>query len=160
MSGITLIDSTTFTTDQVASAGVMTRREPSESQWVDIRFGWNICKQISGMDIGQSIGVLNHDVIAVEALEGTNAMIERAVRCVNAADGRSSKSHNKNQDMRADVPTVGTVTIEKLAAAGAVCLVLEAGKTIMLERQKVLELADRYKIAIVGYAGEKVEAGQ
>jgi DUF1009 family protein len=153
-SGITLIDSTSYCTDQLATTGVMTRRQPSDDQWIDIRMGWTICKQISQMDIGQSIAVLDRDVIAVEALEGTNAMIERAGNLCKVGGWTLIKVANKNQDMRADVPSIGTVTIEKLAAAGASCVVLEAGKTIMLEKQKVLELADRYKIVIVGYEGE------
>jgi DUF1009 family protein len=150
-SGINLIDSTSYCTDQLATEGVMTRRQPGEDQWNDIREGWEICKQISSMDIGQSIAVLNHDVIAVEALEGTNAMIERAGALCKCGGWTLIKVANKNQDMRADVPSVGTTTIEKLAAAGASCLVLEVGKTIMLEKQKVLEAADRHKIAVVGY---------
>jgi DUF1009 family protein len=159
-SGITLIDSTSYCTDQLAGAGVMTRRQPSDDQWTDIRFGWEICKQISTMDIGQSIAVVDRDVIAVEALEGTNAMIERAGTLCKCGGWTLIKVANKNQDMRADVPTIGTTTIEKLAAAGASCVVLEAGKTIMLEKQKVLELADRYKIVIVGYEGEAPKANR
>ena len=157
-SGITLIDSTSYCTDQLASPGVMTRRQPSDGQWIDIRMGWSICKQISTMDIGQSIAVLDQEIIAVEALEGTNAMIERAGGLCKCGGWTLIKVANKNQDMRADVPTVGTTTIEKLAAAGASCVVLEAGKTIMLEKQKVLELADRYKIVVVGYEGRETEA--
>jgi DUF1009 family protein len=153
-SGITLIDSTSYCRDQLAAPGVMTRRQPGDDLWRDIRFGWQICKQISTMDIGQSIAVLDRDVIAVEALEGTNAMIERAGGLCKCGGWTLIKVANKNQDMRADVPSIGTVTVEKLAAAGASCLVLEAGKTIMLEKQKVLELADRHKIVIVGYEGE------
>jgi hypothetical protein len=151
LSGINLIDSTSYCTDQLATEGVMTRRQPAQDQWDDIQFGWDICKQISSMDIGQSIAVRDRDVIAVEALEGTNAMIERAGALCKCGGWTLIKVANKDQDMRADVPTVGTTTIEKLAAAGASCLVLEAGKTIMLEKQKVLETADRYKIAIIGY---------
>ncbi len=152
-SGITLIDSTRYCTDQLAGVGVLTRRQPSEDQWNDIRFGWNICKQISTMDIGQSIAVRDRDVIAVEALEGTNAMIERAGGLCKVGGWTLIKVANKDQDMRADVPTIGTTTIEKLAAANASCIVLEAEKTIILEKQKVLEMADRYKIVIVGYEG-------
>jgi DUF1009 family protein len=153
-SGITLIDSTTYCNDQLASPGVMTRRQPTPEQWDNIRLGWDICRQISRMDIGQSIALLDREVIAVEALEGTNAMIERAGSLCKCGGWILIKVSNKNQDMRADVPTVGTTTIEKLAAAGAGCVVLEAGKTIMLEKQKVLELAERFKIVIVGYDGE------
>ena len=150
-SGIQLIDSTSYCTDQLATQGVMTRRQPGDDQWNDIRFGWEICKQISTMDIGQSIAVLDRDVIAVEALEGTNSMIERAGSLCKCGGWTLIKVANKDQDMRADVPTVGTTTIEKLAAARAGCLVLEAGKTIMLEKEKVLELAERHKIVVVGY---------
>jgi UDP-2,3-diacylglucosamine hydrolase len=152
-SGIKLIDSTRYCPDQLVTAGVMTQRQPTEKQWNDIRMGWEISQQISRMDIGQSIAVMDSEVIAVEALEGTNAMIERAGALCRIGGWTLIKVANKNQDMRADVPTVGTVTIEKLAAARAACVVLEAGKTVMLERQKVLEMADRYKIAIVGYEG-------
>jgi DUF1009 family protein len=149
--GITLLDSTQYTIDQLATPGVMTRREPSEAQWMDIRSGWEICRAISRMDIGQSIAILNRDVIAVEALEGTNAMIDRAGALCKVGGWTLIKVANKNQDMRMDVPTIGTTTIEKLRDARAACVVLEPGKTVLLEKQKVLELADRYKIAIVGY---------
>jgi len=151
--GITLIDSTRYCTEHLAGAGVMTRRQPTDAQWTDIRFGFEICQTISRLDIGQSIAVLNRDVIAVEALEGTNAMIERAGKLCKVGGWTLIKVANKNNDMRLDVPTVGMQTIEKMHAAGAGCLVLEPGKTILLEKPKVLELADRYKIAIVGYDG-------
>jgi DUF1009 family protein len=152
--GITLIDSTTYTPDQLAAAGVMTKRQPSEAQWDDIRLGYTICQQISRMDIGQAIAIADRDVIAVEALEGTNAMIERAGKLCRVGGWTLVKVSNSNQDMRVDVPTVGTVTIEKLAAAKAGCVVLEPGRTIILEKSKVLELADRYRIAVVGYDGK------
>ena len=156
--GIKLIDSTTYTQSELATAGVMTRRQPSDDQWIDIRAGWEICRQISRMDIGQSIAILNRDVIAVEALEGTNAMIERAGSLVKVGGWTLIKVANKQQDMRMDVPTIGVTTIEKLHAARAGCVVLEPGKTMILEKQKVMELADRYKIAIVGYDGEPAGA--
>lgn len=151
--GITLIDSTRYCSEHLASPGVMTRRQPTDKQWQDIRFGWELGSTISRLDIGQSIAVLDRDVIAVEALEGTNAMIERAGQLCKAGGWTLIKVANKTQDMRVDVPTVGTTTIEKLHAAGAGCVVLEAGKTIMLEKPKVIELADRYKIAVVGWDG-------
>jgi DUF1009 family protein len=149
--GIHLIDSTTYTTDQLATPGIMTRLQPTESQWVDIRAGWEICQSISRMDIGQSIALLNRDVIAVEALEGTNAMIDRAGSLCKVGGWTLIKVANKQQDMRMDVPTIGVTTIEKLRDARAGCVVLEPGKTVLLEKQKVLELADRFKISIVGY---------
>ena len=150
--GITLLDSTMYTTDQLATAGVMTRQQPTEAQWIDIRHGWEICQQVSRMDIGQSIALLNRDVLAVEALEGTNAMIARAGTLCKVGGWTLIKVANKQQDMRMDVPTIGVTTMEKLHEARAGCIVLEPGKTVLLEKQKVLELADRYKIAIVGYS--------
>jgi UDP-2,3-diacylglucosamine hydrolase len=148
--GIQLIDSTTYCRDQLVTAGVMTRRQPTAAQWQDIEYGWGICRAISGMDIGQSIAVLNRDVIAVEALEGTNVMIERAGQLCRSGGWTLIKVANARQDMRVDVPSVGVTTVEKMREAGGTCIVLEPGKTIMLEKQKVLELADRYGIAVVG----------
>ena len=129
----------------------MTRRQPTDAQWIDVKAGWDQCSALSRMDIGQAIAVLNKDVIAVEALEGTNAMIELAGQLCSVGGWTLIKVSNSEQDMRMDVPTIGTTTIEKLHAARAGCVVLEAGKTILLEKQKVLELADRCKIAVVGY---------
>jgi DUF1009 family protein len=150
--GITLIDSTTYCPDQLATPGVMTQRQPTAKQSADIEFGWELCRTISRLDIGQSLAVMDKDVLAVEAIEGTNAMIDRAAHFCKNGSWTLIKVANAQQDMRMDVPTVGTTTIEKLKAAGAGCLVLEAGKTMMLEKQKVLDLADRYKIAVVGKA--------
>ena len=106
------------------------------------------------MDIGQSIAVIDKDVIAVEAVEGTDSMIERAGRHCKSGGWTLIKVANKGQDMRMDVPTVGLTTIEKLKEAKAGCLVLEVGKTILLEKEKVLELADRLGIVVVGWPAE------
>lgn len=151
MEGIPLTNSTQYCTDHLATAGVMTRRQPTDPQWADIHYGWDRCATISRLDIGQAIAVLERDVIAVEALEGTNAMIERAGQLCRRGGWTLVKVSNCTGDMRLDVPSVGTTTIEKMHAARAACLVLEPGKTIMLEKPKVLELADRYGIAIVGH---------
>jgi DUF1009 family protein len=148
--GITVVDSTHYCKEHLASAGIMTRRHPTDTQWEDIRFGWERCATISRLDIGQSIAVYHREIIAVEALEGTNAMIERAGQLCRTGGWTLIKVSNTHQDMRVDVPAIGTTTIEKLRAAGAAAVVLEAGKTIILEKAKVLELADRYKIAVVG----------
>jgi DUF1009 family protein len=149
--GITLIDSTAYCADQLATTGVMTKRQPTAAQWADIRFGYDLCRTISKLDIGQALAVMDKDVIAVEAVEGTDAMIERAGRYCKVGGWTLIKVANTHQDMRMDVPSIGVTTIEKLAAAKAGCLVLERAKTILLEREKVLELADRHKIAIVGW---------
>lgn len=148
--GIRLIDSTTYTRDQLVTPGVLTHTQPTEAQMLDARHGWELCRQISRLDIGQSIAVKLKDVLAVEALEGTNAMIERAGQLCKTGGWTLIKVANAHQDMRMDVPTIGVTTIEKLAAAGAKCVVLEVGKTTFLEKDKVIELADRHGIAIVG----------
>jgi DUF1009 family protein len=153
--GITLIDSTAYCADQLATPGVMTQRQPTTAQWADIRFGYDLCKTISRLDIGQALAVVDKDVIAVEAVEGTDSMIQRAGQYCRVGGWTLVKVSNTQQDMRMDVPSIGTTTIEKLAAAKAGCLVLEPGKTILLEKQKVLDLADHHKIAVVGYAGEE-----
>jgi DUF1009 family protein len=149
--GIHLIDSTMYCREHLADAGAMTAHALTNKQWDDIRFGWDLCQTISRLDIGQSMAVVDKNVLAVEAVEGTNAMIERAGRLCRIGGWTLIKVSNVHHDMRLDVPTVGTTTIEKLHAAGATALVLEPGKTIMLEKQKVLELANRLRIAIVGY---------
>jgi UDP-2,3-diacylglucosamine hydrolase len=148
--GITLIDSTAYTRDQLAAVGVMTQRQPTEAQWIDARHGWDLCQTLSRLDIGQAIAVIDKNVLAVEAMEGTNSMIERAGGLCRSGGWTLIKVSNVKQDMRVDVPSIGLTTIEKLHAAGGACLVVEAEKTILLEKEKVLELADRYKIAVVG----------
>ncbi len=148
--GIELIDSTTYTKDELATAGTMTRRAPSSQQLADIEFGWSLCQQISRMDIGQAVAVLDKDIIAVEAIEGTNAMIDRAGSLCKTGGWTLLKVANERQDMRMDVPTIGMRTIEHLSRAKAGCIVLQVGKTVLLEKQKVLDAADRAGIAVVG----------
>jgi DUF1009 family protein len=148
--GITLIDSTQYSREHLATAGVMTRRQPSDSQWIDARYGWELCQTLSRLDIGQAIAVKDKNIVAVEAMEGTNAMIERAGRICRTGGWTLIKVSNVKQDMRVDVPSIGVTTIEKLHAAGAACLVVESDRTILLEKTKVLEMADRCKIAVVG----------
>lgn len=148
--GIHLIDSTTYSKDHMATPGVMTRRQPTAAQNLDADFGFPLCKMISTADIGQALAVVDKDVIAVEAVEGTDRMIERAGQFCKGRAWTLVKVANAHRDLRVDVPSVGTATIEKLRSAGCACLVLEAGQTMMLEKPKVIELADKYGIAIVG----------
>ncbi len=148
--GIQLIDSTQYSPEHLTTPGVLTKKQPTQQQWLDIAAGYEICRKISQMDVGQCIAVIDRDVIAVEALEGTNLMIERAGKLCPAGGWTLIKVANTYQDMRVDVPSIGTTTIEKLHAAKCNCVVLDAAKTIMLEKPKVIELADRYKMAIVG----------
>lgn len=151
--GFPLSDSTQYCAEHLATPGVMTQRPPTEAQWADIRFGYELCTTLSKMEIGQAIAIADQNVLAVEALEGTDRMIERAGSLCRKGNWTLIKVANTHADMRIDVPSVGITTIEKLKAAGAGCLVLTPGKTIILEKPKVLELADRFRIAIVGYDG-------
>ena len=148
--GIELIDSTTYCSDQLAGDGVMGRIAPTPAQLGDIERGWSVCGFLTREDVGQSVAVKDRDVIAVEAVEGTNRMIERAGELCRGGGWTLVKRANTRQDMRLDVPSIGVHTIEKLKSAGAACLCVEAGKVILLERQKVIEAADRLGIAVVG----------
>jgi UDP-2,3-diacylglucosamine hydrolase len=154
-SGVTLIDSTTFVKDHLAGVGQMTRRAPGERQQADAEFGYGLCKTVSGLDIGQALALMDKDVIAVEAMEGTNAMIRRAGELCRTTGWTMVKVSNARQDMRVDVPTVGVQTIELLKQHGCGCLVLEAGLVMMLDRPAVIEAADRAGIAIVGVSPGK-----
>jgi hypothetical protein len=148
--GITLIDSTTYTREHMAAEGVMGRLQPTERQLADVERGWAVCGYMTREDIGQGVAVKDRDIVAVEAVEGTNRMIERAGELCRGGGWTLVKRANTRGDMRMDVPTIGVHTIEKLKAAGATCLCVEAGKVILLERPRVIEAADRAGIVVMG----------
>jgi len=147
--GITVVNSVKYCEQALATSGLMTKRSPSEQVREDIEFGWPMAMKIAELDIGQSLAVREKDVIAVEAIEGTDAMIERAGRLVRG-DWTLIKVAQPHQDMRFDVPTVGPATIERLHEFHGSALVIQAGKTIMIEKEKMIALADQYGIIIVG----------
>lgn len=148
--GVTLVDSTRFIPEYLADAGVMTRTQPTENQQADIDFGWPLVIQLAQVDIGQSLAVMEREVVAVEAIEGTDKMIQRAGELCRVKGWTLLKTAAPQQDMRFDVPTVGLRTIENLHKAGARCMVLQAGKVILADKPELLKLADKYGIAIVG----------
>lgn len=148
--GIRLIDSTTYIPDHLATEGVMGSASVTPSQQADIDFGWPLLEQILGLDVGQAIAVRERDVIAVEAVEGTQGMIERAGTLCRSRGWTMLKSCRADHDRRADVPTIGVETIEQLHDAGAGCLALGAGRVIMIDRPAVIAAADARGIAIVG----------
>ncbi|MEP6849617.1 MAG: UDP-2,3-diacylglucosamine diphosphatase LpxI [Acidobacteriota bacterium] len=147
--GIELIDSTYFIQDQLAGEGVLTKRKPDETELGNIEYGLHIAHEMGRLDLGQTIVVRAKACVAIEAMEGTDATIHRAGEL---AKGKLTvvKIAKPNQDMRFDVPVVGVPTIETMAAAGATCLSVSAGKTLVFGRQEMLKLADKHKIAIVG----------
>jgi len=148
--GITLENSTMYCREHLAEAGLMTRTRPRASVEADIEFGWDIVKKLGELDIGQAIAVKEKEIIAVEAIEGTAAMIERAGKLCRAGGWTLIKTAKPQQDMRFDVPCVGPDTIRSLAENGGRCLVVEAGKTIIIDRPETMELADTLGIAVLG----------
>lgn len=156
--GITLVDSTRYIPDAMASIGVLTQRAPTADQLGDIEFGWPLAVRLNEMDIGQSVAVRDREVLAVEAIEGTDAMIRRAGELCRMGGWTLIKAAGPRQDMRFDVPTVGPQTIENLRAAGGACLVVEAGRVIIADKPRVMELAHKHGIVIVGRSGEEKPA--
>ncbi|MBI1370931.1 MAG: DUF1009 domain-containing protein [Planctomycetes bacterium] len=148
--GIALIDSTKFIPQELAAPGTMTRREPTADQRADIDFALPIVARMGDLDIGQSIAVRDREIIAVEAIEGTDRMIERAGQLCKRGGWTLVKIAKPQQDMRFDVPTIGLNTIANLAKNGATCLAVEAGKVILLDKPQLLEAADKAGIAILG----------
>lgn len=148
--GVSLIDSTAPIPDHLATAGVMTRSQPSHQQRSDIEFVWPLLAELLRLDIGQSIAVRERDVIAVEAVEGTDRMIERVSVVCRAKGWTLCKGARAGHDRRSDVPTVGIQTIENLAVHGAGCLAVAAGDVIMIDRDEMLDRADELGIAVVG----------
>ena len=146
--GITMQDCTQYTREHLAPVGVLTRTQPTPSQQRDADFGWTIAKEMGRLDIGQSVAVKETEVIAVEAIEGTDRMIERAGQLCPRGGWSLIKVAKPNQDMRFDVPTVGPATIANLVKNGARMMVIEAGKTLLLDRELTIAAADKAGIAI------------
>jgi UDP-2,3-diacylglucosamine hydrolase len=147
--GIELLDSTAFLAPLLAREGVLTRREPTDDERADFAFGYSVADTVAGLDIGQTIAVKSTAVVAVEAMEGTDAVIARAGQLAGPGV-RIVKVAKPNQDMRFDVPVVGLPTIAAMKAAGATALSVDAGKTLMIDGDAILRAADEAGIAIVG----------
>ena len=148
--GIELVSSVKYCEQHLADEGLMTRTPLSRGVEGDVEFGWRIARASADLDIGQALAVKERDIIAVEAMEGTDAMIRRAGRVCRSGGWTLIKVARPKQDMRFDVPTVGPDTIRNLKHAKCVCLVVEAGKTIIVDKAATLALADRLKIAVIG----------
>lgn len=155
--GLNMIDSTRYIPEALAQDGLLTPAgarplaEAPKRVLDDAAFAWPLLKQIAAMDIGQSMAVKEREVIAVEAIEGTDRLIERAGQLCPQGGWTLVKVAKPEQDMRFDVPTIGPGTIENLHAAKAGGLVVEAGRTIILEREKTLALAQRHGITMIGH---------
>jgi hypothetical protein len=150
LAGVQLLDSTSPINDHMASVGVMTSRQPSGEERGDYEFAWSLLSELLRLDIGQTIAVKDRDIIAVEGIEGTDRMIERAGTLARRGGWTLCKGARSGHDRRSDVPTVGVRTIENLAAAGGTCLALAAGSVIMIDKSTTLETADQLGVSIVG----------
>ncbi|MHC4326265.1 MAG: LpxI family protein [Planctomycetota bacterium] len=148
--GIILENSIMYCKEHLASEGVMTGAQVRASVEGDIEFGWQIVKKLGELDIGQAVAVKEKEVIAVEAIEGTAAMIERAGRLCRSGGWTLIKVSKPQQDMRFDVPCVGPDTIRSLAQNGGKYLVVEAEKTIVIDKPQTIELANKLGITILG----------
>ena len=145
--GIRILESTLFLSQIIPSEGVLTRRSPTPEQWEDVRFGFQVAKEVGRLGIGQSVAVKNRVVLAVEAVEGTDAAIRRGGDL-----GKEGfvvvKVSNPQQDLRFDVPAVGVDTIRVLHELGGAVLAIEADKTILLGKEELLQEADRWGIVV------------
>jgi hypothetical protein len=155
--GIRLVDSTLFLKPLVPEAGVLTRRAPDAREAADIAYGLVVARQVSAMDIGQTIVVSDHACIAVEAMEGTDETITRAARIAGGKPLVVIKVSKPGQDMRFDVPVIGLPTIELMKQSQATALAVDAGRTLLFDRTKLIELADAAGIAIQAVAPPSAE---
>ncbi len=146
--GFELISSTTFLEDYLPVKGTLTKREPSFSEWEDIYFGLDLAKEIAYLDIGQAVVVKDRAIVAVEALEGTDNLIRRAGKIAGGGITVAKVSKPK-QDIRFDIPVVGLNTIKNLVKAKAKCLAIEAGKTLFIDKEESVKLADKNNISLV-----------
>jgi DUF1009 family protein len=148
--GMRVVDSTLFLKPLLPEHGTLTRRAPDADEAADIAYGREIAKKIAGLDLGQTIVVADRACVAVEAMEGTDAAIERAASLSNGRRLVVVKVSKPNQDMRFDVPVVGRKTIEVMRRSKAAVLALDAGKTLLFDRQNLIADANEAGITIVG----------
>jgi DUF1009 family protein len=156
--GITLENSTSLLEPLLAKTGVLTKRSPSEAEKKDIEYGRDVARQLAQYDIGQTVVIAEAAAVAVEAMEGTDATIERAGQ-IMASVGKDDSTLSRaltvikiakpNQDMRFDVPVIGVKTIETMQKTGATCLALDAGKCLLLDGDAIITAADQANISIV-----------
>ncbi len=150
--GIAIVESTLYLQELVPTAGVLGARAPTAEEWQDIRFGFRAAKVIGQFDIGQSVVVRGGAVVAVEGIEGTDATIRRAGQLANG-DIVLVKVCKPTQDTRFDLPAVGPQTVRTLASVRGRALALEAGRTITLDREELIAIADGAGIAVVAVDG-------
>jgi DUF1009 family protein len=155
--GIQLVDSTLFLKPLVPDAGVLTRRAPDEREAADIAYGFTVARNIAEMDIGQTVVISDCACVAVEAMEGTDEAVTRAARIAAGKPLVVVKVSKPGQDMRFDVPVIGLPSIEQMSSAGVTALAVDAGRTLLFDRAKLIALADEKGIAIQAFSAPAAE---
>jgi DUF1009 family protein len=153
--GIRLTDSTLLLKPLLAPAGALTKRKPSSDEERDIAYGRRIANTLAGLDVGQSVAICDRACVAIEAMEGTDAMLERAASLSNGKPLRLVKVSRRRGHMLFDVPVAGLRTIEVMQATGTTALAVDAGRTLLLDRDEMLARADPAGITVIGYEPEE-----
>ncbi|WP_447979694.1 LpxI family protein [Candidatus Nitrospira bockiana] len=153
--GIEICESTFGLSGILVEEGAITKRRPGKKEWDDVRFGWHMAAEIGRLDIGQCVVVKDKVVVAVEAVEGTDEAIRRGGTLAQAGAVVVKRS-KPQQDLRFDLPAIGPRTVETMEAVHAAVLAVEAGRTVLLDREETIRRADQAKIAIVGIVGGAV----
>jgi len=153
--GIQLVDSTLLLKDLLAPAGVLTRRKPNEDETRDLDYGRNIAAALSTVDIGQSVAIAERACVAVEAMEGTDAMLRRAALLVEGKPLRLVKGSRRRKHMLYDVPVIGPQTILTMRETDTTALAIDAQRTLLLDREELLKQADAAGIAVLASAPEE-----
>lgn len=149
--GIRLVESTLLLRDLLAGEGVLTRRKPDDDELRDIGYGRRIANALAGFDIGQSVAIADRACVAVEAMEGTDAMLRRAASLVNGRALRLVKVSKRRKHLLFDVPVAGPETIRVMREVGATAMAVDAGRTLFLDRDDLLAEADAARVSIIGY---------
>lgn len=157
--GVKILPSTFLLPELISPRGCWTKRKPDKAEKKDISQGWTLAKKIGALDIGQCIVISNGTILAVEAIDGTDATIRRGGLLSHGNGAVVVKLSKPSQDLRFDLPSSGSQTIEIMHESGARVLVLEAGKSISFDREQMISLADRYGISILGYTDDDIAPG-
>lgn len=155
--GIAFSSALDFCPELLVKHGFLTRRRPTAGQWKDIRFGWELAKEMGRLDVGQTVVVNDTAVIAVEAIEGTDECIRRAGLLCRRKGFTVVKVAKPQQDLRFDMPTIGVQTLQAMREAGGRVLAIEAGMTILLDEPQVVDLADKLGICIVSVNADELQ---
>lgn len=155
--GIELVDSTRLLKPLLAPEGVLTRRKPDKEEEADIRYGRRLASALASADIGQSVVISEKACVAAEAMEGTDAMLRRAAALVSGKPLRLVKASHGRAHLLFDVPVAGLTTIDTMLETRTTALAVDAGRTLLLDKEEMIERANRAEISIVAYAPQELK---